>query len=61
VAGSLPVVMAVPPPAMPGVRAWRVGRRTQNVPEAGRLATVTQHRCDIGAPASSPSRSPIST
>jgi hypothetical protein len=32
-----------------GGSAWRVGRRTQNVPEAGRLATVTQHRCDIGA------------
>ena len=32
-----------------GGSAWRVGRRTQNVPEAGRLATVTQHRCAIGA------------
>jgi hypothetical protein len=61
VAGSLPGGDGSPAARDAGGSAWRVGRRTQNVPEAGRLATVTQHRCDIGAPASSPSRSPIST
>jgi hypothetical protein len=33
---------------MPGVRPG-ASAATQNVPEAGRPATGTQHRCDIGA------------